>query len=132
MNIKKNENILMIYNGSFLNVCDNSGVKWVKCIKILGGRPRSFGVLGDIIIVSIKSVKSISKIKKKEIYKAIIVRLKKKKRREDGSFISFSKNSVVLLNNKGIPLATRIFGPVAKELRIKKNIKLISLCSKVL
>jgi large subunit ribosomal protein L14 len=104
----------------------------VQCLKILGRRPRTCGIIGDIIVVSIKKTKSLSKIKKKEIYKAIIVRLKKKKLRDDGSYINFSKNSAVLLNNKGVPIGTRIFGPVAKELRIKKNIKLISLCSKIL
>lgn len=122
----------MIYSGSILNVCDNSGVKWVQCIKVLGVNSKNFGKVGDIVVVSIKKVKFASKIKKKEIYKAIIVRMKKKKVREDGSSVSFSKNSVVLLNSKGVPLGTRIFGPVAKELRIKKNIKLISLCSKIL
>ena len=122
----------MIFNGTILNVCDNSGVKWVQCIKILGKKPKAFGIPGDIIVVSIKRVKSLSKIKKKDIYKAIIVRVKKKIYREDGSTISFSKNSVVLLNVKGAPIGTRIFGPVAKELRIKKNIKLISLCTKMI
>ena len=122
----------MIFNGTILNVCDNSGVKWVQCIKVLGGKPRTFGKPGDIIVVSIKKTKSLSKIKKKDIYKAIIVRVKKKICREDGSSISFSKNSVVLLNAKGSPLGSRIFGPVAKELRTKKNIKLISLCTKML
>lgn len=122
----------MIFTGTVLSVCDNSGVKWVQCIKILGGKPRTFGKPGDIIVVSIKTTKSLSKIKKKDIYKAIIVRVKKKICREDGSSISFSKNSVVLLNAKGSPIGSRIFGPVAKELRIKKNIKLVSLCTKML
>lgn len=122
----------MIFTGSLLSVCDNSGVKWVQCIKILGGKPRTFGKPGDIIVVSIKTAKSLSKIKKKDIYKAIIVRVKKKICRDDGSSISFSKNSVVLLNAKGSPIGSRVFGPVAKELRIKKNIKLISLCTKML
>jgi large subunit ribosomal protein L14 len=122
----------MIFNGTILNVCDNSGVKWVQCIKVLGGKPKTFGRPGDIIVVSIKTAKSLSKIKKKDIYKAIIVRVKKKISREDGSSISFSQNSAVLLNVKGTPIGSRVFGPVAKELRIKKNIKLISLCTKML
>ena len=122
----------MIFNGTILNVCDNSGVKWVQCIKVLGGKPKTFGRPGDIIVVSIKTAKSLSKIKKKDIYKAIIVRVKKKICRPDGSSISFSQNSVVLLNVKGTPIGSRVFGPVAKELRIKKNIKLISLCTKML
>ena len=115
----------MIFNGTILNVCDNSGVKWVQCIKVLGGKPKTFGRPGDIIVVSIKTAKSLSKIKKKDIYKAIIVRVKKKISREDGSSISFSQNSAVLLNVKGTPIGSRGFGPVAKELRIKKNIKFI-------
>lgn len=122
----------MIFNGTILNVCDNSGVKWVQCIKVLGGKPKTFGKPGDIIVVSIKTAKTLSKIKKKDIYKAIIVRVKKKICREDGSSISFSQNSAVLLNVKGSPIGSRVFGPVAKELRIKKNIKLISLCTKML
>lgn len=122
----------MIFAGTILSVCDNSGAKWAQCIKILGKRPKAFGKPGDIIVVSIKTVKSLSKIKRKDIYKAIIVRVKKKILREDGSSINFSKNSVVLLNAKGSPIGNRIFGPVAKELRTKKNAKLISLCTKMI
>ena len=122
----------MIFNGTILNVCDNSGVKWVQCIKVLGGKPRTFGKPGDIIVVSIKKTKSLSKIKKKDVYKAIIVRVKKKICREDGYSISFSKNSVVLLNAKGSPIGSRIFGPVDRELRTRKNLKLTSLCTKML
>lgn len=122
----------MIFAGTILSVCDNSGVKWVQCLKILGKRPKAFGKPGDIIVVSIKKVKSLSKIKKKDIYKAIIVRVKKKIMREDGSSINFSKNSVILLNVKGSPIGNRIFGPVAKELRTKKNAKLVSLCTKMI
>ncbi len=122
----------MIYIGSLLYVCDNSGVKLVKCLKILGRKPRSFGKIGDIIVVNIQRIKINSKIKKKEIYRGLIVRIKKKIKRIDGSSISFGKNSIVLLNNKGIPLGNRIFGPVSKELRLKKNLKLVSLCTKML
>ena len=122
----------MIFAGTILSVCDNSGVKWVQCLKVLGKRPKAFGKPGDIIVVSIKKVKSLSKIKKKDIYKAIIVRVKKKILREDGSSINFSKNSVVLLNVKGSPIGNRIFGPVAKELRTKRNAKLVSLCTKMI
>jgi len=122
----------MIYTGTLLHVCDNSGVKLVKCLKILGRRPRSCGKIGDTIVVTIKRIKINSKIKKKEIYKGIIVRLKKKIQRKDGSFINFGKNSIVLLNSKSIPLGNRIFGPVNKELRLKKNLKLVSLCTKML
>lgn len=122
----------MVFQGSILQVCDNSGVKFVKCLKILNNRPKASGKIGDIIIVNIKSVKPFSKIKRKEIHKGIIVRLKFKVKRLDGSYINFTKNSVVLLNNKNYPIGTRVFGPVSKELRIKKNLKLISLCSKML
>jgi len=122
----------MIYAGSKLQVSDNSGVKLVKCLKVLGRRPRSYGKVGDIIVVNIQRIKTFSKIKKKDIYKAVIIRLKKKKMRIDGSLINFGKNSVVLLNNKGFPLATRVFGPVSKELRVKKFLKLASLCPKML
>ena len=122
----------MIYTGTTLNVCDNSGVKWVQCLKILGRKPKSCGIVGDIIVVSVKKIKYLSKIKKKEIHKALIVRVRKQIKRVDGSNISFSQNSVVLLNIKGGPIGTRIFGPVSKELRLKKNMKLVSLCSKIL
>ena len=122
----------MVFVGTILNVCDNTGLKWVQCIKILGVKPRTYAVSGDIIVVSVKKAKPLSKIKKKDICKAIIVRTKKYRRREDGSYINFSKNSVILLNAKLFPAGSRIFGPVAKELRIKKNLKLSSLCTKML
>lgn len=122
----------MIFAGSLLHVCDNSGVKLVKCLKVLNRKPRSFGKIGDIVIVNIQRIKIFSKIKKKEIHKGVIVRLKKKNKRIDGSSINFSKNSIVLLNPKGMPMGTRIFGPVSKELRVKKHLKLVSLCSKML
>lgn len=121
----------MIFAGSILQVCDNSGVKFVKCLKVLHNKPKNPGKIGDLIIVNIQSIKTFSKIKRKEIYKAIIVRLKWRLKRKDGSYIKFTKNSVVLLNNKNLPIGTRIFGPLCKELRIKKNLKLISLCSKL-
>jgi large subunit ribosomal protein L14 len=122
----------MIFTGSLLHVCDNSGVKLVKCLKVLGRKPKSYGKIGDIIVVNIQRIKIFSKIKKKEIYKAVIVRLKKKIRRIDGSYINFNKNSIILLNNKGLPVGTRVFGPVSKELRTKKHLKLVSLCSKMI
>jgi len=112
----------MIFAGTILQVCDNSGVKFVKCLKILHNRPKNFGKVGNLIIVNIKSIKAFSTIKRKEIYKAIIVRVKSSIKRNDGSYIKFMKNSVVLLNNKNLPIGTRIFGPVCKELRIKKKI----------
>ncbi len=122
----------MVFLGGFLQVCDNSGVKLVKCLKIYGRRPKNYGKVGDIVLVNIKRIKKFTKIKRKDVYKGIIVRVKKKVKRPDGSFINFSKNSIVLLNNRGTPLGTRIFGPVSKDLRIKKNAKLVTLCPKML
>ena len=122
----------MIYIGSLLNVCDNSGVKKVKCIKILKKSAKNFGKIGSVLIVVVKSVKVLNKIKKKDIYKAVIVRTKKNILSKDGSYITFSENSVILLNNKMTPIGSRVFGPISKELRKKDNIKLISLASKIL
>jgi large subunit ribosomal protein L14 len=122
----------MIYTGTILNVSDNSGAKRVKCLKVLGHKARSYGKVGDTIVVSIKRTKKFSKIKKKEIYKAIIVCIKKKMFRYDGSLVSFSKNAVILLSPKGLPLGSRVLGPVSKELRVKKNLKLVSLCTKMI
>lgn len=122
----------MVFLGGFLQVCDNSGVKLVKCLKIYGRQPKNYGKVGDIVLVNIKRIKKFTKIKRKDVYKGIIVRVKKKVKRPDGSFINFSKNSIVLLNNRGTPLGTRIFGPVSKDLRIKKNAKLVTLCPKML
>lgn len=122
----------MIYIGSILTVCDNSGAKKVKCIKVLRKSTRKWGRVGDIVIVVIKSVKFVNKIKKKDIYKAILVRNKKKILRSDGSCISFSDNAVVLLNSKLTPIGSRIFGPISRELRIKRNAKLVSLSSNIL
>lgn len=122
----------MIFIGGLLQVCDNSGVKLVKCLKIYGRNPRSYGISGDMVLVVIKRIKKFSKIKRRKMYKGIIVRVKKKIKRVDGSFISFNRNSIVLLNNKGNPVGTRVFGPVSKELRVKKNAKLVTLCPKML
>ena len=122
----------MIFAGTILQVCDNSGVKFAKCLKVLSNKPKNAGKIGNFIIVNIQSVKAFSKIRRKEIHKGIIVRLKFRLKRLDGSYIYFMKNSIVLLNNKSLPIGTRIFGPLCKELRIKKNLKLISLCSKLI
>jgi large subunit ribosomal protein L14 len=122
----------MIFIGGLLQVCDNSGVKFAKCLKIYGRKPKNYGKVGDTVLVTIKRIKRFSKIKRRDVFKGIIVRLKKKSKRVDGSFINFSKNSIVLLTNKGVPVGTRVFGPVSKDLRIKKNAKLITLCPKML
>ena len=122
----------MIQMQSELLVADNSGAKKVMCIKVLGGSRKSFAGIGDLIKVSIKDVISNDKIKKGEVYNAVIVRTKKGVSREDGSFIKFDNNAVVLLDSKGQPVGTRIFGPITRELRSDKYMKLISLALEVL
>ena len=117
---------------SKLEVADNSGAKEVKCIKVLGGSKRMSANLGDIIVVAVQQVLPGGKIKKGDVKKAVIVRTKYPLRREDGSYIQFDKNSVVILNNNNEPVGTRIFGPVARELRNKNFTKICSLAPEVL
>jgi len=123
---------IMIQMRSILEVADNSGAKRLGCIKILGGTRRRYASLGDVIIVSIKDALPNSKIKKGEVARAVIVRTKKEVERPDGSFIKFDDNSAVLINPQGEPIGTRIFGPVARELRAKRFMKIISLAPEVL
>lgn len=115
-----------------LEVADNSGARKVQCIKVLGGSARQFGSVGDIIVVSVKEALPTSKIKKGSVSKAVIVRTIKEVGRLDGSYIRFDDNAAVLLNNQQEPLGTRIFGPVARELRNKGFMKIISLAPEVL
>ena len=122
----------MIQIESRLNVADNSGAKEVQCIKVLGGSRRRTASIGDIIVVSIKEALPQSKVKKGSIAKAVIVRTIHKIKRLDGSHISFDENSAVLVNNNKEPIGTRIFGPVARELRTKSFIKIVSLAPEVL
>ncbi len=122
----------MIQMQSILEVADNSGAKRLGCIKVLGGTRRKYASLGDVIIVSIKDALPNSKIKKGEVARAVIVRTKKEVERPDGSFIKFDDNSAVLINPQGEPIGTRIFGPVARELRAKRFMKIISLAPEVL
>jgi large subunit ribosomal protein L14 len=122
----------MIQMRSILDVADNSGAKRLGCIKVLGGTRRKYASLGDVIIVSIKDALPNSKIKKGEVARAVIVRTKKEVERPDGSFIKFDDNSAVLINPQGEPIGTRIFGPVARELRAKRFMKIISLAPEVL
>ncbi|MEZ4220790.1 MAG: 50S ribosomal protein L14 [Polyangiaceae bacterium] len=122
----------MIQTESFLDVADNSGAKLVQCIKVLGGSRRRYAALGDIIVVSIKEALPGSKVKKGDTAKAVIVRTKREYRRQDGSYIKFDDNSAVLINAQMEPVGTRIFGPVARELRGKKFMKIISLAPEVL
>ncbi|MDI9355534.1 MAG: 50S ribosomal protein L14 [Chitinophagaceae bacterium] len=122
----------MIQQESRLNVADNSGAKEILCIRVLGGTGKRYASVGDKIIVSIKSALSNGNVKKGTVSKAVIVRTKKKIRRKDGSYISFEDNAAVLLTANDEPKGTRIFGPVARELREKQFMKIISLAPEVL
>jgi len=122
----------MIQMQSRLNVADNSGAKEVMCIKVLGGSKRRFASIGDIIIVSIKEAIPTAKVKKGDVAKAVIVRTVQKLRRPDGSYIRFDDNSAVLINASKEPIGTRIFGPVARELRAKQFVKIVSLAPEVI
>jgi large subunit ribosomal protein L14 len=122
----------MIQMRTELDAADNSGAKRLHCIKILGGSRRKYASLGDIIVVSVKEAMPTSKVKKGEVAKAVVVRTKKEVRRADGSYIKFDVNSAVLINPQGEPIGTRIFGPVARELRAKKFMKIISLAPEVI
>ena len=123
----------MIQMQTILEVADNSGAKEVKCIKVLGGSKRVSAGIGDIIVVAVQQAIASSKIKKGEVKKAVIVRTAKELRREDGSYIQFDNNSVVILGTQGQdPVGTRIFGPVARELRNKSFTKICSLAAEVL
>ncbi len=122
----------MIQMQTSLTVADNSGAKKVQCIKVLGGSKRKFASIGDIIVVSIKESIPNSKTPKGKVFKAVIVRTVKEIARKDGSFIRFDDNSVVILNANLEPIATRIFGPVARELRTKQFMKIITMAPEVL
>lgn len=122
----------MIQVQTLLDVADNSGAKKLFCVKVIGGNQRRYASLGDIIVVSVKEAMPHSKIKKGEVLRAVIVRTKKEINRPDGSFIRFDNNSAVLLNKQNEPVGTRIFGPVARELRSKNFMKIVSLAPEVL
>ena len=122
----------MIQMQSQLFVADNSGARKIQCIKVLGGSKRRFASIGDVIVVSIKDAIPRGKVKKGEVFKAVIVRTSKEFTRNDGSTIRFDKNAAVLLDKQEEPIATRIFGPVTRELRTKKFMKIISLAPEVL
>jgi large subunit ribosomal protein L14 len=122
----------MIQMQTRLNVADNSGAKEVMCIKVLGGSKRRSASIGDIIVVSIKDAIPNAKVKKGDVAKAVVVRTVHKLRRPDGSYIRFDDNSAVLINASKEPIGTRIFGPVARELRAKQFVKIVSLAPEVL
>lgn len=122
----------MVQQESRLTVADNSGAKEVLCIRVLGGTGKRYARVGDKIVVSVKSAISSSSMKKGTVSKAVVVRTKKETRRKDGSYIRFSDNAAVLLNEAGEPRGTRIFGPVGRELREKQFMKIVSLAPEVL
>ena len=122
----------MVQTTTTLDVADNSGAKKIMCIRVLGGTKRKYASLGDVIIVSVREAIPGSKVKKGEVARAVIVRTKKEIARSDGSFIRFDGNSAVLITKENEPIGTRIFGPVARELRAKKFMKIISLAPEVL
>jgi len=122
----------MIQTETRLRVADNSGAKLLQCIKVLGGTRRRYATVGDVIVVSVKEAMPNSKVKKGDVMKAVIVRTKKEIARPDGSYIKFDDNSAVLITQQNEPVGTRIFGPVARELRAKNFMKIISLAPEVL
>lgn len=122
----------MIQEETNLIVADNSGAKKVRCIRVLGGSGRQYASLGDLIVVSVKAAIPNGTVKKGEVSRAVIVRTKKEVRRKDGSYIRFDENAAVLITNQNEPKGTRIFGPVARELRDKQFMKIVSLAPEVL
>ncbi|HXV82172.1 MAG TPA: 50S ribosomal protein L14 [Candidatus Binatia bacterium] len=122
----------MIQMRTVLDVADNSGARKVQCIKVLGGSKRKYASIGDIVVVSVKEAIPNAKVKKGEVMKAVVVRTAKEVGRSDGTYIRFDNNSAVLIDNQKEPIGTRIFGPVARELRAKKFMKIISLAPEVL
>lgn len=122
----------MIQIRSLLNVADNSGAKRVSCIKVVGAANKLFADIGDVIIANVKEAIPDSKVKKGDVVRAVVVRTVKAARRQDGSYIRFDENSVVVINKDNEPVGTRIFGPVARELRARKFMKIISLAPEVI
>ena len=122
----------MIQTESVVDVADNSGARKVLCIKVLGGSRRRYASIGDIIVGSVKEAQPNAKVKKGDLIKAVVVRTSKEVRRPDGSYIRFDTNSAVLVDNHGEPVGTRIFGPVARELRARRFMKIVSLAPEVL
>ena len=122
----------MIQQETILKIADNSGAKEALCIRVLGGSGRRYAQIGDIIIVAIKDALPNGTVKKSEVAKAVVVRTVKETRRKDGSYIRFDENAVVIINDQGEPRATRIFGPVARELRDKRYMKIVSLAPEVI
>ncbi len=128
----RKSNIVMIQQESRLNVADNSGAKEVLCIRVLGGSKRRYASLGDKIVVSVKNAVPGGNVKKGDVSKAVVVRTRKEFRRKDGTYIRFDENAAVLLNDADEPRGTRIFGPVARELRDRQYMRIVSLAPEVL
>jgi large subunit ribosomal protein L14 len=122
----------MIQSETNLEVADNSGARRVQCIRVLGGSRRRWASVGDVIVVAVKEAIPRGKVKKGDVHKAVIVRTAKEIHRQDGSAIRFDRNAAVLINAQGEPIGTRIFGPVTRELRAKRFMKIISLAPEVL
>lgn len=122
----------MIQSETHLVAADNSGAKKLRCIKILGGSKRRYASVGDVIVCSVREAMPRSKVKVGEVVRAVVVRTAKEVGREDGSYIKFDGNAAVLINKQGEPIGTRIFGPVARELRAKRYMKIVSLAPEVL
>ena len=122
----------MIQMQTILTAADNSGAKRMMCIKVLGGSKRKYASVGDVIVVAVKEALPQSRVKKGDVKRAVVVRTRKEIRRADGSYIKFDVNSAVIINDANEPVCTRIFGPVARELRAKKFMKIVSLAPEVL
>ena len=122
----------MIQMQSNLNVADNSGARRVMCIKVLGGSKRKYAGIGDVVVVSVKEAIPRGRVKKGDVHRAVVVRTAKEVRRQDGTAIRFDRNAAVLINKQGEPIGTRIFGPVTRELRGKKFMKIVSLAPEVI
>ena len=122
----------MIQEETNLVVADNSGAKKVRCIRVLGGSDRRYAGLGDVVVVAVKTAIPGATVKKGEVARAVIVRTKKETRRKDGTYIRFDSNAAVLINDVGEPVGTRVFGPVARELRDKRFMKIVSLAPEVI
>jgi large subunit ribosomal protein L14 len=121
----------MIQTQTVLNVADNTGAKRIMCIKVLGGSRRKYASLGDVIVASVKEAAPDSSVKKGQVVRAVVVRTRKERRRPDGSYVKFDDNAAVLIDNSGQPLGTRVFGPVARELRERAFTRIISLAPEV-
>jgi large subunit ribosomal protein L14 len=121
----------MIQSSTYLDSADNTGAKKLFCIKVLGGSGRRYARLGDVVVVSVKQAIPKSKVEKGNIYKAVIVRVRKEQRRPDGTYVRFDNNAAVIIDKENEPIGTRVFGPIARELRLKGFMKIISLAPEV-